>query len=192
MVTTVSEIFNRFDLTIHGQVKWNTEINSDRFGVNWIELIKSSGKILLVDGETATTRLIKQRLSQFWFPDETIVYIGKVGPTKGRTFRQRLNEYYQTKLGCNKWHAGGHWINALKNISDLNIYYSVTDPLVEQKMIRFFCDNVSNETKSRLYDNVNCFPFANKELNKSIRKKRYFSNQTTNCGDNWKKGQGGN
>lgn len=212
-MTTVTNIFNHFDLTIHGQVKWNTEIKSNRCGVyvialtddrdklitteepnfnddaikNWIELIKTSGKSLLVDETQATTHSIKQRLSQFWFPDETIVYIGKAGPTIKRTLKKRINEFYQTKLSCNKKHAGGHWLNTLQNLSDLNIFYSETNPDIEEEMIKYFCGQVSDETKEKLYDKINCFPFANKELNKSIRKSHGLSNQTIECGNNWKK-----
>ena len=54
-------------------------------------------------------------------------------------------------------------------------------------MIKYFCEHVSDESKSKLFDTINCFPFANKEINKSTRKKHGFSNQTINCGSNWKK-----
>ncbi len=213
MPTKVADIFNHFELTIHGQVKWNTEINSNKCGVyvialtndinklitlekanfndnainNWIELIKTSGKALLVDGELATTDLIKERLSQFWFSDETILYIGKAGPTIKRTLKVRVEEFYKTKLGCDKKHAGGHWLNTLQNLSSLNIFYSETNPDIEEEMIKYFCEHVSDESKSKLFDTTNCFPFANKEKNKSIRKKHGLSNQTINCGSNWKK-----
>ena len=213
MATSVIELFNYFNLTIHGQVKWNTKINSNKCGVyvialtndrdklittdeanfndnainRWIELVKTGGKTLLIDGKQATTDLIKKRLSQFWFPDETIVYIGKAGPTIKRTLKVRVNEFYKTKLGCDRKHAGGHWLNTLQNISSLNIFYSEANPDIEEEMISYFCERVSESTKAKLYDCINRFPFANKELNKSNRKKHGFSNQTINCGGNWKK-----
>jgi len=68
-----------------------------------------------------------------------------------------------------------------------NIFYSETNPDIEENMIKYFCEHVSDESKSKLFDTINCFPFANKEKNKSIRKKHGLSNQTINCGSNWKK-----
>lgn len=123
-MTTVTNIFNHFDLTIHGQVKWNTEIKSNRCGVyvialtddrdklitteepnfnddaikNWIELIKTSGKSLLVDETQATTHSIKQRLSQFWFPDETIVYIGRNGTNNKANFEKENKRILSNKI----------------------------------------------------------------------------------------------
>jgi hypothetical protein len=98
-----------------------------------------------------------------------------------------LNEYYQTKLGCNKWHAGGHGVNTLKNLHELNIYYSETNHAIEESMIEYFCLKVSDDVKSKLHDKVNCFPFANKELNKSSRKNHGLSNQKIDCVRNWGK-----
>lgn len=213
MGTKVAEIFGHFDLTINGQVKWNEEVFSNKCGVyvialtsdkneietlseplfndsaidNWIKLVAATNKSILVDKKQATTGLLKERLSKFWLPDETIVYIGKAGPTKKRTLKKRVNEFYETKLGCNKKHAGGHWLNTLKNINALNIFYSETDPSIEEKMIEYFRLNVSEKTKERLLDQENCFPFANKEKNKSERKKHGILNQTIDCGNKWKK-----
>ena len=212
MPTTVNNIFNRFNLTIDGQVKWNTEIKSSDYGVyvvaltddpdnlittskpnfdevainGWIQLIKTKGKTLMIDGLPATVDLIQKRLTQFWLPDET-VYIGKAGPTKNRTLRKRINEYYQTTLGCDKCHGGGHWLNTLKDIFELNIFYSETNPLIEKEMIIYFGEQVSEISKANLYDKKNSFPFANKELDKGSRKIHGLSNQTIDCGSNWKK-----
>lgn len=212
MPTKVSEIFNHFGINIDGQVNWNEEIDSNKCGVyvialtadrnrlitfnkpifsdneiqNWIDLIKTGGKSLLVDGQPATTDFIKQRLSQFWLPDETIVYIGKAGPSITRTLKVRVNEFYRTKLGCDKRHSGGHWLKTLQNLASMNIFYSETNPEIEEDMIKYFCEHVSYDTKTKLFDTKNCFPFANKELNRSIRKKHCLLNQTIYCRSNWK------
>ncbi len=212
MATKVTDIFNHFGLTIHGQIKWGNKITSTSCGIyiiaitddrdkivtidkpifndkeinDWINLVSSGGKTLLIDKVPATIQSIKLRLEQFWLPDETIVYIGKAGPKVNRTLKKRLEEFYVTRLGCNKKHAGGHWLNTLQNLSDLNIFYSEADPDIEEDMIKYFCGRVSCKTKEQLYDNINCFPFANKELNKSVRKSHGFTNQTIEC-KTWKK-----
>jgi hypothetical protein len=213
MPISVNDIFKKFDLTISGQVKWGQMVNIDKCGVyvialtdhpdkmntlelpvfsdvaiqNWMKLLNQHGTSILIDDEVASVDMLKRRLSGYWLPDETIIYIGKVGPTQGRTFKKRLKEFYDTKLGCDKPHAGGHWINTLDNPQGLTIFYCICDPLLEEQMIDFFCQQVSYKTKAQLHDNVNCFPFANKEKNKSTRKKHKISNQTIDCGSDWKK-----
>lgn len=213
MAISVKDIFSKFNLVLTGQVKWNQEIKLDKCGIyvialtdkvdevitlknpifsedailDWIKLINVYEKTILVDKTIASVQSLKQRLSQYWLPDETIIYIGRVGPTKGRTFKTRMNEFYKTKLGCNKKHAGGHWLNTLANIAELNIFYSVCDPEIEEDMIKYFCEQVSTETKKGMHDKINCFPFANKELNKRSTKKHGISNQTVYCGNGWKK-----
>ncbi len=63
---------------------------------------------------------------------------------------------------------------------------------IEENLIEYFSENVSNSTIMSLYDKVNCFPFANKKLykkleNTKIRKNQRFKNQTVDCGNNWRK-----
>ncbi len=216
MPTTIKELFKQTGLTYSGQAKWGQLVNSsacgfyvvaisndidklvcldkpifnDRAIEQWIKLVKSGGKQILIDKRVADLISIKQRLEKFWFPDETIVYIGKAGPNKSRTIRKRIKEYCETKLGCDGKHAGGHWINTLQSISSLNVFYSEYSGLdideKEEQLISYFMNNVSNMTKENLFDKVNCFPFANKELYcKSLgtkkRKVHRLNNQTIDC-----------
>ncbi len=216
MPTTIKELFVKTGLTYSGQAEWGQLVNSNACGFyvvaisndidklvclnkpnfsdkaieQWIKLVKSGGKQILIDKRVADLNGIKQRLEKFWFPDETIVYIGKAGPNKRRTIRKRIKEYYETKLGCDGKHAGGHWINTLQDISALNVFYSEYLGLdideKEEQLISYFMNNVSNISKESLFDKVNCFPFANKELyRKSLRTKtrkvHRLNNQTIDC-----------
>ena len=216
MPTIISKLFEQAGLTFHGQVKWGQLINSKECGFyivaltedieklvcrgnsniddsaikQWSELVKSGGKEILIDNKVSDLKSIKQRLEKFWLPDETIVYIGKAGPNKERTIRKRVKEYYKTQMGCDSKHAGGHWVKILKDISSLNIFYSEYSGLdieeKEEQLILSFIDNVSKRTKENLFDNLNCFPFANKELYRKslgtkIRKIHGLSNQTIDC-----------
>jgi hypothetical protein len=216
MPTTITKLFKETGLPMSGQVKWGESINSRACGFyvvaltnnadklecidkpifndkainQWLELIKSGGKQILLGEKVANSTDIKQRLQKFWFPDETIVYIGKAGPNKKRTIRKRINEYYNTILGCDAPHAGGHWINVLNNLSSLNVYYSEYSGLdideKEEQLITYFMNNVSKTTKENLWDKINCYPFANKELyRKSMqtktRKNHGLNNQTVAC-----------
>jgi hypothetical protein len=163
---------------------------------SWLRTVNSGKKQILIDNLPADRESLKTRLSEFWLPDETIIYIGKAGPSRSRTLRKRVNEFYLTKLGCDKKHAGGHWLNVLQNINDLNVYYGIytNDDIesLEEKMLTCFINNVSKESKLLLYDNTNCFPFANKEfhmhsLETKIKKNHGLKNQTIYCGQKWKK-----
>ena len=224
MPTTIREIFNEFDLEITGQIKWGQEISSKKCGLyfvaitndpdklkcwenpffgdteiqNWIELVKKCWKEIKVDKKPASMTNLKNRLNNLWLPDETILYIGKAGPTVIRTIGKRVNEYFETKLGCNKKHAGGNWINTLTKLNELTVFYSEFNLAeyhkieeTETKLIEYFSKNVSDKTKNRLVDRINCFPFANKEIHykeqsTKIRKKHGFGNQTIDCGNHWK------
>ena len=183
-------------------ISWETPSFNDKEIQQWIELVKNNGKNILVDKEVASIEDIKNRSKKLWLKDETILYIGKAGPNKKRTIKKRVNEYYRTKLGCDGKHAGGHWINTLLKLNDLTVYYSEFEETsdesienLERKLIDHFKNNVSTQTKTQLFDNENCFPFANKEvyyrnLKKKIRKRHGIENQTINCGKNWKKNNG--
>lgn len=216
MPTTITKLLKQNGLPLSGKVKWGESIDSRSCGFyivaltnqeekleftdkpifndnaikQWIELIKSGGKQILLGEKVATLTDIKQRLQNFWLPDETIVYIGKTGPNVKRTIRKRVNEYYKTILGCDAPHAGGHWLNVLQNLSSLNVFYSEYSGLdideKEEQLITYFMDNVSKTTKEKLWDKINCYPFANKELyRKSIqtktRKNHGLNNQTVAC-----------
>ncbi|MFZ4797121.1 MAG: hypothetical protein ACOYMA_06475 [Bacteroidia bacterium] len=216
MPTTITKLFKHVGLAINGQVKWGELINSRACGFyvvaltndsekltcsnkplfndnaiqQWIERVNSGGKQIQLDYKIADLTSIKERLGHFWFPDETIIYIGKAGPNKKRTIRKRVNEYYKTLLGCDKPHAGGHWINTLQNVSSFNIFYAEYSGLdideKEEQLISYFMDNISDETKEILFDKTNCFPFANKELYRKslktkIRKEHGLNNQTVEC-----------
>lgn len=225
MATTLKKLTENFDLSLSGNVKWSQLINSNKCGLyfitiandptnlacweqpefndniinDWIKLIKQYGKQITVDRRSAHLQILKDRFSKLWLKDETILYIGKAGPNKSRTIQKRVDEYYNTKLGCNKWHAGGNWINVLSKLDQLNVFYSefkesdynkIED--TEEKLIKYFSSNVSDSAKETLIDRNNCFPFANKIIyirseKKKIKKNHGINNQTVNCGNNWKK-----
>ena len=222
MPTSVEELFKHSGLTLRGQVKWGQKILLRKCGFyvvalsdkidqlvcqdkpeidkdeirKWIEVVKGGGKTILIDKQTANAIDIKQRLEKLWLPDETILYIGKAGPTETRTVGERLQEYYDTKLGSKRKHAGGHWLNVLSNLSSLTIFYAeylgkdIDEK--EERLISYFMENVSSETKSNLHDGNNCYPFANKEIYhislKTKNKKRHgLNNQVVDCGNKWRK-----
>lgn len=118
------------------EVKWNTRINCKEEGIYIISLsenaeinqtvtefpismnvlenwIKKLGYFTIDGQKTKNVDIIKNRLSEFWLPNENILYIGKAPlREKGGGIGNRVQEYYDTNIGERRPHAGGHWINA--------------------------------------------------------------------------------
>jgi len=193
MPTYVKQLFTDSGKEILGQVKWGQKVNCNYPGIYVVAITDSAEKIvcsvdapisvkivqdwityvpkLNLDGKRPRYGDLVNRLKEFWIPDETILYIGKAGTS----LKDRVNQYYNTRLGDPKPHAGGHWIKTLENLSDLNIFWttSVGEKAkdVEDRFIKNFIRNVSNESKQNLFDSEHPFPFANLEFPKGTRKR---------------------
>jgi hypothetical protein len=193
MPTYVKQLFTDSGKEILGQVKWGQKVNCNYPGIYVVAITDSAEKIvcsvdapisvkivqdwityvpkLNLDGKRPRYEDLVNRLKEFWIPDETILYIGKAGTS----LKDRVNQYYNTRLGDPKPHAGGHWIKTLENLSDLNIFWttSVGEKAkdVEERFIKNFIRNVSNESKQQLFDSEHPFPFANLEFPKGTRKR---------------------
>lgn len=117
-----------------------------------------------VDGIPATLTNVKKRLTDFWFPDESILYIGKV-PTRNNEsgISKRVGEYFSTIIGNGGPHSGGQWVKALKDLNTFTVYYGACNKPgeIEHKMLNFFMNNVSKMTLAKLHDKQLPIPFAN-------------------------------
>jgi len=187
MPTTIRQLFHKFDIKNFHHVKWATkfdEINEgiyvvctsnypDRhlgttnmpvFDDRQINLCISTSINFQVDGLPATLENIKNRLAEFWLPDESILYIGKAPKRlSGSGISRRVSEYFSTAIGNGGPHSGGQWIKTLKGINTFSVYYGVCQKSadIENKMLRFFMSNVSKDSLSILYDKNLPLPFAN-------------------------------
>lgn len=107
---------------------------------------------------------MKKRLTSFWLQDESVLYIGKA-PKRGNGsgISKRVSEYFSTIIGNGGPHSGGQWIKTLKNLKDFFVYYGVCNKPgeVENMMLQFFMNNVSEDTLLKLYDKKLPLPFAN-------------------------------
>lgn len=124
---------------------------------------------LRLDGKRPTRAELAERVKAFWLPDEVILYIG----LSTRPLRRRVNEYYKTPLGARKPHAGGHFLKTLSNLEALFVHFAGSESPAgaEDAMIRDFCANVSEATRSTLADLDHTFPFANLEWPRGTRKR---------------------
>lgn len=198
MPTTINMISDNFILPKFHKVKWCERILSEKEGIYIVSLsndpasnngiqkkIPISSEILrdwikkvngfTVDRElTMDIDLIVERLSHFWLPDENILYIGKaLNRSNGKGIGNRVKEYYCTDYGEKRPHAGGHWLKALSVLNDLYVYYIKCDNSneLEIKILDFFIENVSEESRKILRDKKLMLPFGNLELRKGQIKK---------------------
>lgn len=195
MPSTVSYLFNEARVKIIGRTKWGYNIVQDeskypgiyivcltddeRKSNNLLEnapiseikikyWIKKVPTIELDKKPNPSVDAIIRRLSEFWLPDENILYIGMTT----KKINQRINQYYTTELGDKRPHAGGHWIKTLTSLNNLYIYYGKCNnpEEVEDFMLELFIKNVSNYSLSKLRDPHRPFPFANLEYPKGNKK----------------------
>ena len=189
--TTVNKLSENYNLPLANRVKWNERIPTQDEGVYIVSLSDDPGRnngiqknppisrdiiekwIAKVDGfeidkiKTFDPDKVIERLSQFWLPDENILYIGKAPKrSSGKGIGNRVREYYKTDYGEKRPHAGGHWLKSLTILDELFVYYTACENpgRIEEGMLRFFCNNVSEATISILREKELPLPFANLQL----------------------------
>lgn len=190
--TTVSSLLDSVGLQVMGCSKWNQRVESTEEGVYVVSISDDPNQIkccdvapishdvvekwinrvstFTLDGMKPTTEKVVGRLSKFWLPDETILYIGKAG----KSLRERVRDYYRTELGNRRPHAGGHWLKTLSILDELTIFWCECNDSeqYESKLIELFVKGVSQKTRAALMDSTNLFPFANLEHQIGARKIR--------------------
>jgi len=193
MPTSVKELFSKAGIEIAGQAIWGQTVEHDHPGAYVVTLSNSANQLvcrneapisraavqqwiqnvpkLRLDGNIPAVDTLTSRLNRFWLPDETIVYIGKAGTS----LKKRVGQYYRTPLGVSRPHRGGHWIKTLDNLSSLNIYWALTNKNgaveLENRFIKIFMENVSEESGERLFSFGYILPFANlRDPNGTVKK----------------------
>ena len=191
MPTTAAEAFAATD----GQhdivtVRWGTKAATSNSGVYIVSLTNSldscDGNLsepplaeiefhrwldvcpnMTLDGMQPTVGQLRDRVSRFWIPNEVILYIGKA-----TELSTRLSDYYRTSIGKRSPHSGGFFLKLLSNLDQLWVHYAECgDPeSAEGRMLRRFCENVSQGPRLALQDPAHPFPFANLEWPKGIFK----------------------
>ena len=184
MPISVNSLLGKENIKATGCVKWGEEIPSTEPGIyivstssseystghmydapisneivaKWISSVNS----IRIDMKYPSTEELTERLSHFWLPDESILYIGKAG----RSIRKRVRQYYRTELGQCRPHAGGHWVKTLSILNDLFIYWvDIAEPEeMELQLLNSFKAQVSAGTLESLYDPNLPLPFANRQL----------------------------
>ena len=191
MPSTVIDLLNAASLQLTGEVPWSEPVPSGTSGVYIVSLSPDPDRNRLVMANAPIDHSIVShwinrvprmeldgaanphpdalaaRLSEFWFPDESTLYIGKATSLRGR-----VRGYYKTPLGDRRPHAGGHWIKTLSVLQETYVYYAETPCAeeMESQLIKAYISKVSTNAKQKLRDPSHPFPFANLEFPRGTRK----------------------
>ncbi len=103
-----------------------------------------------IDGVPPTLETLKNRLAQFWLPNESVLYIGQTTSSLSK----RLAQYYNTELGAKGPHSGGQWLKTLSNMDELFVYYAQTERKPKE---------VESELLNYFHSQAKKLPFANLE-----------------------------
>jgi len=130
-------------LLADGPVRWGTPLRVGGPGLYVVELaapvaeapldLAKVGKwlervpTLRLDGERPTSRQLLARLQALWLPDQTVLYVGMTAVSIGG----RVRAYYETPLGDRRPHAAGQWIQTLRSLDGLRVWWAQT-PAAEE------------------------------------------------------------
>jgi hypothetical protein len=202
MPTTIQQLFTRFNIQNYSSKAWGERFVDHHEGVYIVSTSNSVSENLgttpvpifndrsfrewlvncpelTVDNVRPTIEVLKCRLSEFWLPDECILYIGKANKRKGdKGLSCRICEFYNPRMGNNS-HSGGLWIRTLANLHNTRIYYCYSDKAkeLEKDMLAYFMQNVSNSTLAQLRDPKLPLPFANLRFRPKVDKNHGIANQ---------------
>lgn len=197
MPLSIREILAAADLDPTGAVKWGHRTLPDRPGVYCVSWssdpdttsvakakyepsplayadLTSACPTISIDGKTAASSAVVERIGSFWLPNEPILYIGLAGTS----LRTRVGQYYSTRLGARGPHAGGWWLKTLDDLDQLYVHFASCDDVStrEQSMLDAFASSVDPVTQSQLFDTERVAPFANVEVAKGRYKRHGLSN----------------
>ena len=164
MPISIGEIFSILDLEPIGPFKWGLfDSVPNSSGVYVVTIARTYPEALLdknmikewienypeinVDKQVAKIDMLAKRISSYWLPQETIVYMGMTT----RSLRKRLRQFYRHQLGNRSPHSGGQWLKILSPKTDLSVFVAESRQPQndEDSFLRYF------------HEHCNQYPFAN-------------------------------
>ncbi len=130
----------------------------------WIERVET----LRLDDTRPTSKALAARLSAFWLPSQTVLYVG----ASEVSVRRRLAAMSATELGDRRPYAGGHWLKTLRGLDALRIWWAPTTATEEYEdaLIEAFAAGVPDAERAGLADPDVVLPFANLRRGTGARK----------------------
>jgi len=84
----------------------------------WLERVET----LRLDGTRPTSKALAARLASLWLPNATVLYIGSTSGSIGG----RVRGLPIHVLGDRRPHADGHWLQTLRGLADLRVWWART------------------------------------------------------------------
>jgi transcription elongation factor GreA len=130
----------------------------------WIEHVPA----LRLDGAEPSSRAVAARISSFWIPSTTVLYIG----SSTSSIAGRVAAIEATALGDRKPYAGGHWLKTLTGLERARVWWARTAAVEEYEDALFgaFAEAIPAEDRARLPDRDVVLPFANLRTTAGERK----------------------
>ncbi|MBA2701589.1 MAG: hypothetical protein H0U58_07815, partial [Chloroflexi bacterium] len=108
----------------------------------WLERLPD----LRLDGERPTSRALATRLTAFWLPRQTVLYVGATSHSIGA----RVAAMERTALGDRRPSSAGHWLQTLRLPSTTRLWWAATDAPVEYEdaLLTSFAAGVTDEERA--------------------------------------------
>ncbi len=84
----------------------------------WLERVPA----LRLDGAEPTSKALAARLAAFWLTDATVLYVGASAASLGA----RIGSLTSHVLGDRRPHADGNWLQALRGLESLRVWWAST------------------------------------------------------------------
>ncbi len=121
----------------------------------WLEHVPD----LMVDGARPTSRALAARIGSFWLPSQSVLYIGATEAS----ISARLAAMERTVLGERRPYSGGHWLQVLKALPSVRIWWAATKAVEEYEdaLLTAFAATVPASERAAPPDSSVVLPFAN-------------------------------
>ena len=94
----------------------------DQIAVEKVQQLLDARRELRLHGQRPSAVDLRQYLATMWVPSSTVVYIGRTR----RHLRDRVGEYFRTKIGAPGPHAGGWPIKMIDRLDECTVTYAAT------------------------------------------------------------------
>ena len=187
---SAASLLQSLDLLADGPVLWGQPVRSRAPGIFLVEMATREQSALIditamrtwvervpglqLDGHVPTPNELAARLSSFWLPGQTVLYVGRTSKSLGA----RTAAMFQTPLGDRRPHAGGHWLQTLQDFGALRVWWSETEAPEEYEdaVVSAIAATLTAEELAGLPEATPILPWANLETVTGERKTTGISN----------------
>ncbi len=186
MALSINQLFSDFNLDYSKPVKWSERLiakfngvyviaqtndpfskiaTNPKFGIcpsAFSDWTNEATELRINGAESNGILELKEHLSQFWNPNENILYVGQ-SSSETNPIQKRVGQFYSHKLGKKGPHTGGYWLKLLDCLKDTYIFYAKAENPrdTEFKMLMKFIEYSSGKSFYELDNIGNYLPFAN-------------------------------